>query len=477
MILKIFAVLMALGLISCGQTGSSGGSSSSDGDSPVKSSSVTLRISGLTVTTAGAGSVSAAVAPAYIRSVRVTVSAPDMDTVVAEALLSDPLGVEISLDIPTGSGRLFKVEALDAAGLPIFAGQTYADIGTTAVTLDVTLVDLIEQMINSFAQTISSKGDALAPADVDGYFSLDYGINNGKTREQEIADLIPDTGVTFVQKPTMAGVTNLVEKTVTSFGDYLLNPTLNYDDGSYTRDSVIVTYEDGVWKFKGNDFRSSAYLSAFNGMKTDIADTVTYAGGIMVKVVASINTGISKAVITGPGLPAAGATLLQDPATGKFKFTGLNGDEFYPMSDATISTMPATNANYTISMYNYAGTLIESRIEIIPARPHMTSELDPTYFASLIGVSHNIYSLPLGYDIFIDYAKPGAYSAANLTVLLRYKTTTGYEYLYRRSPLLTDSFTDILTQLGYYESPVNGNIVIKTMDPGFRDMFYSWDLG
>lgn len=108
--------------VSCGSRGGSDSSSSG-------STAVTIRL-GQTGPSANsiAGTVNSSAVPSGITSIRVTVSASDMVTIIKEVSVAGQSSVTITLDIPNGPNRHILVEALNASGLVLYSGETIVDL-------------------------------------------------------------------------------------------------------------------------------------------------------------------------------------------------------------------------------------------------------------------------------------------------------------------------------------------------------------
>jgi hypothetical protein len=133
----ILFIVLALFMItvSCGSDGGSSNSSSSG------STAVTIRLGQpgtSSKTMAGAVNSSAAI-PSGITTIRVTVSADDMVTIIKEVSVAGESSVTIILDIPNGPDRHILVEALDASGNVLYSGEAVVNLEGEPLQLTIVM--------------------------------------------------------------------------------------------------------------------------------------------------------------------------------------------------------------------------------------------------------------------------------------------------------------------------------------------------
>jgi hypothetical protein len=75
--------------------------------------------------------------PPVIKTLAITISGPDMTTISDAVSIATPTTVELSFDVPSGTQRLFVVEAKDSGGATIYYGSTTADLDGTPKTLSI----------------------------------------------------------------------------------------------------------------------------------------------------------------------------------------------------------------------------------------------------------------------------------------------------------------------------------------------------
>jgi len=114
---------------------------------------------------------------------------------------------------------------------------------------------------------------------------------------------------------------------------------------------------------------------------------------------------IGAAVVTGPGLPQAGVTLVAIPNSTLLQMTCQGCNTVYSMTDVEINAL-GTNGVYTVDLWSNAATpvLMGTYTEIVAARPVLNTELATLAFPSIGGVVNlwNGYTsgtLPLTWSI------------------------------------------------------------------------------
>jgi parallel beta-helix repeat protein len=136
---KLFIIGVISLFIASTNCGSGGGSSStSSGTSAVKITVGSAAVSSLAAEAVSKSATSAI--PSGVTTVRVTVSAPDIGTIIEERSVAGQDAVTITIEIPNGPDRLIVVEALDASGTVLFAGEDLVDLVGLPVAITVEMI-------------------------------------------------------------------------------------------------------------------------------------------------------------------------------------------------------------------------------------------------------------------------------------------------------------------------------------------------
>ncbi len=92
------------------------------------------------LSTSERGLVSTSSIPSHVVSIRITISAPDMPTIVQVIPTGGLTSVSVTIDVPNGSNRHIVVEALNDTGGVLYRGETYVDLDGTPVSVPITMV-------------------------------------------------------------------------------------------------------------------------------------------------------------------------------------------------------------------------------------------------------------------------------------------------------------------------------------------------
>lgn len=88
----------------------------------------------------GRGMVSTSSIPSHVVSIRITISAPDMPTIVQVIPTAGLTSVSVTIEVPNGSNRHIVVEALNDIGGVLYRGEIFVDLDGTPVSVPITMV-------------------------------------------------------------------------------------------------------------------------------------------------------------------------------------------------------------------------------------------------------------------------------------------------------------------------------------------------
>ena len=86
------------------------------------------------------GMVSTSSIPPHDVAIRITISAPDMPTIVETVPTAGLTAVTVTIEVPNGPNRHILVEALNDSGGVLYRGETYVDLDGTPVSVAITMV-------------------------------------------------------------------------------------------------------------------------------------------------------------------------------------------------------------------------------------------------------------------------------------------------------------------------------------------------
>ncbi len=137
----ILLIFITANFLSCG--GGGGGGSSSSPKGTVGKTQVVINL-GQTKTVSSSGRLlrSTQSIPAAIESIKFTITAPDMATIVRVITVAGRASISETFEIPSGPNRHFVIEALDASGNILYRGDLYADLTGTSADLTIAMISV-----------------------------------------------------------------------------------------------------------------------------------------------------------------------------------------------------------------------------------------------------------------------------------------------------------------------------------------------
>ncbi|MHB8881765.1 MAG: fibronectin type III domain-containing protein [Thermodesulfovibrionales bacterium] len=138
---KIIVIVMSVMLVAFALVagcGGGGGTATVSGSTPV---TISLGLAAPVPRAEAAAKVARDI-PLDVVSLRVTVTAPDMITIIRIIDVSGGSLTSVTLDVPNGLNRHFVVEGLDAAGNVLYRGEVFADLNGTPVPLTVQMISV-----------------------------------------------------------------------------------------------------------------------------------------------------------------------------------------------------------------------------------------------------------------------------------------------------------------------------------------------
>ncbi len=433
-------------------------------------------------TTAGSGYL-----PSIVRRVTITVSAPDMTDIVRSiTVVKGQTAVVDSFAVPNGTGRLIAVTAQDNFGNTPYAGSTLVDLDGTDKPVDISMKEDVDQAITArlyqyFKETIEAKGAALTSADLDPFYATNFGIDDGETRAQAIGRAMKDYAKGIAAK----GMVSLSVKTKAFGSAYAVMGKGTFSDGSFgfPEGGFTMVKEGGEWVIAGNGYQSRIEFRGHSITWLDGSAAPRVESGLFAHIEDPGNAGIATASLTGPGLPAGGVSFVKDSFSPVPRLMlgstfmaapplPTMQQELYVMTDAQLSGIPAF-AQYTFTLYDTNGAVVETRPFVLPSRPWLRSELTAGYFPTLAGITgvtaatdgHFLADARLGRTLGYTVGKPSAFAASWLETRLNYQgwdTVNKMGFWLEQELLLSDTsaaFSTVLPQVS-----IGGNLSVTAND-------------
>lgn len=180
--------------------------------------------------------------------------------------------------------------------------------------------------------------------------------------------------------------------------------------------------KNNAWLMQGNqkiaytEIEVQSQLSYNSGSATPQIQT-----GLHLNIRDQGAKGIAKAVVTGPGLPSTGITLIKDIASSQFTIQAPivnTGGGWFPMEEATIAAMPETGATYSIELRDAANVLMTTYTYTIKKRPYKPSELTTASFPAITAPTLTAWRAFTGGSLSVTWTIPAGLQADFMSVFL-----------------------------------------------------------
>lgn len=291
---------------------------------------------------------------------------------------------------------------LDAANTLVINTNTGASTGTLGIGglgTSGTPLDGILQTFDAFSALFASNVPSSSNPALLALFAESF-MNEGENASAFLTDITTTPGVKGVK------FTNVVVDSVdTGAGIAQVHFTPVFP-GGVTFPNVVggaVSWQmkrvGDAWLIDGN--QRIAYVSVKTIASKKTCNTAnpacslatTYRTGLNLIIDDQAMVGIGTAIVTGPGLPAAGVTL-EAQGVGHTSFgittpnplcSGCTGSYLWDMTDADIA-MVLPNSVYTIELYNNSAVLLATYTEVVPAPPVLNTAVSVMAYPAISGM-------------------------------------------------------------------------------------------
>jgi hypothetical protein len=230
----------------------------------------------------------------------------------------------------------------------------------------------------------------------------------------------PGVGITF--SPVVTGPLDVAGTPYAEGVRIRLDYQMGGASGSLATSMV---FDGSHWLWYGDQEWVETELMPYMTMILPFGGPVYFTTGMAITLwdgndCAAYRSGVRSAIVTGPGLPAAGVTLYHMYPLPHLRLypndTGNPAGSFFvPLDDAAIAGIPDA-ARYTIRLYakpadivSLADTPLTTFVKTNPKRPLLSSEMNPSVFPALVIPStHNQSALTIGGEVLIRWTNvPG----------------------------------------------------------------------
>ena len=153
--------------------------------------------------------------------------------------------------------------------------------------------------------------------------------------------------------------------------------------------------EGGVWKFRGNQriawvrVRTAAQQNTCNPANPACSMPTTYRTGLHLEIDDMSAVVLGSAVVTGPGLPVGGVTLVAQGNSSQLSIStpnplcpGCTREQLWDMADDKIAEV-LPNSVYTVKLYDNSAVLLATYSEVVPVAPALNTEAAALSYPSI----------------------------------------------------------------------------------------------
>jgi hypothetical protein len=325
---------------------------------------------------------------------------------------ADGTGLDRFMDVvkvSTTSTTATITNILDAANsltIDTATGASTGTLGTSSLATSGTPADLIRLTFNSFSNLFATGLPASNHPALVALFSSEF-IDDGESSAAMLTDLTTDSqliGLVF---------SNLVIDSVSADGTRAQVRFIPVNkDGVKLADEEsggaigwqMRKAQSGAWQFDGNQriahvsVRTTAEKSMCNPAGPACTFATSYRTGLHFDIDNRAMLAIGSAVVTGPGLPAGGVTLVAQIDDTWFNITtsdpsnpscaGCRGNNWY-MVDADIAAV-LPDSTYTVALWSNAATpvLLATYTDAVKAAPVLNTAVAALAYPSLSGMTN-----------------------------------------------------------------------------------------
>ncbi len=331
--------------------------------------------------------------PVWVETIKVTVEADDMETIIRSENVSGQSSASITIEVPNGMSRHFTIESLDDAGYVIYTGDVHSvDLNGEPVTLFVNMLYVGDSTFPDFAGLASAIGNGSTGIDLSWAAATD-----DQSASSEIVYLIYMSTTSGGQDfTTPYDTTSPGATTYTATG---LNPVVAHyfvvraRDKMGNTDSNIVEYsatpDTTAPTFVGLGSATAISTTDIDLAWTAATDDVTVSSGIEYLIYVSLSSGgqnfTSPSFVTLPG--ATTYTVANLSASTTYYFVVRARDEAGNVDSNTVEYLATTQTPADVTAPTFAGldtatasaTTLEIDLSWIAATDNVTASTNIVY--------------------------------------------------------------------------------------------------
>jgi hypothetical protein len=323
---------------------------------------------------------------------------------------ADSTGLDRFMDVvkvSTSGSTATITNILDAAAvltIQTSTGASAGTLGTAGLASSGTPADLMLQTAKAFSNQFATSLPSPSSPDLLALLSSTF-MDDGESGSVLLTNLTSDNrliGLKFsnmvIDSISADGMLAQVRFTpLSATGEFLAD---DQPDGALKWQ--MKQSAGGVWQFDGNQRIAHARVTTIAEKNVCALGSLgcsggtTYRTGLWMEIENRAALPIGKAVVTGPGLPAAGVTLLAQANQTWFRIDTVNtnnpsclgcSDNRWYMADGEIAAL-GLNSTYAMNLYSNAATpvLLATYTSVVPVAPVLSTVVASLAYPSLTGM-------------------------------------------------------------------------------------------
>ncbi|WP_432822607.1 hypothetical protein [Trichloromonas sp.] len=284
--------------------------------------------------------------------------------------------LRVSTDTSTNVATITNIVTQQKMTANISTGTYSGELtDTTGVATAATDIQKISSGFKKFSDLFAKGLPSETNPTLLALFDAETFLEGGQDRDSFLSEITTD--------PSMVGIsfTNITIKSMEMATSTALVGFTVFQHGAQMSDAPEAWYmikRDGAWYMQGDQRVAGVEIEPrAEYHMSESGNPITT--GLMVDINDRGGRNITRAVVTGAGLPAGGVTLVNNIERDYFEIVGQNNGNHYAMTDAAINEIAESGEVYTAKLYDASG-LVATYTVTLGKRPYLASELTVAKF-------------------------------------------------------------------------------------------------
>ncbi len=298
------------------------------------------------------------------------------------------------------------------------SAQLTGTISTSGITSSGTPTDLINQTFASFTSYFATSVPSPSNPGLLALFASSF-LEDGQNASAFL------NGITG--SPNIIGISlsNVVVSNInlnTGIATVSFAPRFANGQTDSTQTWQVKRSQSGAWQVNGNQHIATVEVNAFSGKQIYLGSNfnpncATLQTGLQITIKDQGQVGVNSALVTGPGLPQAGVTLVAVAGDDVLHLSPVASCSFgtnaYPLTDAVINASVPDNSSYTVKLYastNASGTALATYTATLFKAPILNASLSSSPYPTIDNASALFSALiPHGGTVAANWTLPSGF--------------------------------------------------------------------